>query len=64
MTQQTKEKILGAIAGITIGLQLIVRTAVDAGRVRESPYYVPILLALSATTFVAVTLIYLGRRSR
>jgi hypothetical protein len=57
-----QEKFLLAIAGITIGLQLIVRTAVDAGRVREGPYYIPILLVLSATTLVAVTLVYLGRR--
>jgi hypothetical protein len=55
-----QEKILGAVAGITIGLQLIVRMAVDARRLREGPYYLPILLGLSAITFEAVLWIYLG----
>lgn len=60
----TQEKVLGAIAGISIGLQIIVRSAHNSGRLSDGPLYWPSLIALSAITFGAVLWIFLGRRSR
>jgi len=59
-----QEKILGAVAGISLGLQLAVRIAHKTGRLSDGQLYWTLILALSITTFGAVLWIYAGRRSR
>ena len=57
------EKALLAVGGLALAAQLVIRSLRSDGRMSPGPAYTAYLIVLSAITFVAVLLVYLGRRA-